>query len=194
MSSSSDSAVYTIVIDGKRLLAISIIIATAISFTSIYVSGYFITESESLPFHIQSVIINGTPVTLGSTISLPAGAPFTANLTVLYAEAYFSPYGYYYASYYEAPPGGYYATFPQAAQGHQAIISVYRNDTFSPVELNGWRGSLTTGGQVTYNYTLHPLAPGEYIIKFLVWSDWISRGGSRIADNSGNYVYVRVVG
>lgn len=192
MPPSSEPVVYTIVIDGKRLLAISIVIAVTISFTSIYVSGYYITQNESLPFHIQAVTVNGTSVNFGDTVNLAAGTRFSVNVTILFAEAYFSQQGSYYVSPREVPPGGYYALFPSTAQGHLALLSVYRNDTCSPVELNGWRGSITTGGQVTYNYTLMPLEPGEYIIKFIVWSDWISMGGNRLADNSGGYVRVVV--
>ncbi|MGC8936218.1 MAG: hypothetical protein ACP5KV_02475 [Candidatus Methanomethylicaceae archaeon] len=139
------------------------------------------------------MIINGTPVSFGSTVRLSAGAPFSLNFKIAFAEGYFTPYGTYYASPQYYPPGGHYSIFPPAnAQPHLAIISVYNNQTFAPCELSAFGGTLSPGGIVTYNYTLHPLQPGEYIIKFMVWSDWISNGGLRIADNSGRYVKVVV--
>lgn len=114
------------------------------------------------------------------------------NLTVQYAEGYFTSTGYYYASPYYAFPGGYYNLFPSAVQSHQAILSIYNNGTCAPVQLVGQGGTLSTGSSVTYNFTLMPLEAGEYIFKFMVWSDWISLGGARIADNSGGYVKVVV--
>lgn len=183
----SEQVVYTIVIDGKRLLAISLVIATIISFASIYVSGY-ITQEKSLPLHGKSVLINGTPANFGDTIPLNASAPFPVKFTVEFAEGYFTPYGAYYASPYQAPPGGYYALFPSGTQSHRAILQIYNNITFSAVELVTQAGSLQPGGTITYDFNLNPLTPGEYILKFMIWSDWISQGGSRVADNSGSYV------
>ncbi|MCX8182296.1 MAG: hypothetical protein N3D12_04185 [Candidatus Methanomethyliaceae archaeon] len=189
---SSEPLVYTIVIDGKRLLAISIIIATVISFTSIYVSGYYITQDQSLPIHGESIKINGTSVAFNSIVSLNAGAQFDVNFTVLFAEGYFTSQGIYYASPSQVPPGGYYALFPSAAQTHLVILQIYNNLTFSAVELKIQGGSLQPGDKITYNFTINPLPPGEYIFKFMVWSNWISQGGNRIADNSGGYVKVVV--
>lgn len=197
---SSEPKVITITLDGKRILALSTIFALLISFASVYVSGFYITSQQGLPLHMASpAIINGTQVSFGGTTTVSAGTPFTANLTVIYAEAYFSPYGSYYASPYYYPPGGYYYFFPSYAEGggyqwHQALLSVYNNNTFSPCQLIGNGGALTAGGTVTYNFTVqYGLDPGTYIFKFMVWSDWISAGGSRVADNSGQYIVVEVV-
>jgi hypothetical protein len=185
---SSEHEVITIVIDGKRLLVISLFLAVTIAISSIYVSGFYITQDESLSLHGQNVIINGTPVNFGGVVPVSAGVPFPVNFTVEFSEGYFTPSGTYYAP----PPGGYYALFPPTSQPHIAIVSVYNNQTFIPGEISILSGTLNTGGKVTYNYTLNPLEPGEYIIKFMVWSDWISQGGVRIADNSGGYVKVVV--
>jgi len=190
---SSEPAVYTIVIDGKRLLALSLLVAFTISVASIYVSGFYITQDLSLPLHGQSVLINGTQVQFGGTVQLSAGAPFSVNFTVAFSEGYFTPSGEYYAPPQYYPPGGYYSLFPvTSVQAHRAIISVYNNQTHAPCGLSYDGNALSPGGFVTYNYDLQPLPPGEYIIKFMVWSDWISSGGNRIADNSGGYVKVVV--
>jgi hypothetical protein len=189
---SSQSQVITIVIDGKRLLVISLFLAVTLALFSIYVSGFYITQDESLPLHGESIVINGKSASFGGTVTISAGAPFTVNLTVASSEGYFTPYGTYYAESYYYPPGGYYALFPLTSQHHIAIVSVYNNQTYIPSKISILSGTLNTGGKVTYNYTLNPLEPGEYIIKFMVWSDWISQGGVRIADNSGGYVKVVV--
>lgn len=166
--------VIEIVLDEKRIALIAItLIAFGILFSTYFSSLFaFIAPEQSLPLYITQRSTTdqyGTPKT-----TFKRGDMVLVNATIEMATAYYYNTYYYYYYYYTQPTK--YLFIVEILYGDTPVFIGFVFHEIPP-------GGISTSG-VGYSIPLN--APtGTYTVKIFVWSNWLTKGGVRLAENSG---------
>jgi len=180
--SSNEPREIVIVLDGKKLalLTLLIIVVSTLAYTYFTSLASYMAPSENLPMHIVAA---STADQYGNPKSI-----FTRGELVLINATVEMAIGYYVNS------GPYYYFFTSPTK-YLLIVQVMYGDT--PVFLGFTYYELGPDGKVSVGvgYRLPDNAnTGTYTVEIFVWSNWLTKGGNIIADNSGRQFTFQVTG
>ena len=158
-------------IDAKRLAVIVLLVVMAAGVLISYFSSLasFIAPSEDLPLNI--VTAYSADATGNPKNKFHRGELVLLNVTIEMAYAY-----YYDTDYYLFTSPTKFLLLIQVMYGNTPVFLGFVVEEVSP------DGTESTG----IGYRIPDDAPlGTYTVKVMVWSDWLDKGGTVLASNSG---------
>jgi len=169
-------------INAKQLIALILLMCIGGYIVASYLFSLanYIAPSKELPLHITGAFTadhTGNPKT-----EFKRGELVLVNVTLEMAWAY----------YWNTPPQYYYYYFTTATRFLLLVQVMYNN---TPIFLGFVVEDVNPGESEStgIGFRLPDDAPlGTYTVKIMVWSNWLDKGGTVLADNSGLVIYFNV--